>query len=93
MAELIDRKEIFFEGKSGNINGWYFDDIEIYTIDKLNLGLMSINMPEIIGTNDNEISFTISKSSNLRIFYFIVETTFVEGYFHIFIIHCLKPIY
>ena len=49
---------IFFEGNSGYINGWYFDDIDIYTIDELNLGLMSVDMPEVIGTKDNEISFT-----------------------------------
>ena len=65
---------IFFEGKSGNINGWYFDDIEIYTIDKLNLGLMSVNMSEIIGTNDNEISFTIRNTGEETV------TSFVASY-------------
>ncbi len=53
---------IFFEGVSGNINGWYFDDIEIYTLDKLNLGLMSIDIPEIAGATDNEISFTVKNT-------------------------------
>ena len=49
---------IFYEGSSGYINGWYFDDIEIYTLDKLNLGLVSINMPEIANATGNEITFT-----------------------------------
>ncbi len=53
---------IFFEGTSGNINGWYFDDIDIYTIDELNLGLMSLDIPEILGTKDNEITFTVKNT-------------------------------
>ena len=53
---------IYFSGTSGNINGWYFDDIEIYTLDELNLGLMSIDMPEIANTNDNEIAFTVKNT-------------------------------
>ena len=53
---------IFFEGNSGYMNGWYFDDIEIYTLDELNLGLMSVDMPEIIGTKDNEIPFTVKNT-------------------------------
>ena len=53
---------IYFSGTSGNINGWYFDDIEIYTLDELNLGLMSIDMPEISTTKDNEIAFTVKNT-------------------------------
>ncbi len=49
---------IFFEGRSGNINGWYFDDIDIYTLDDLNLGLITLNVPEILGTKDNHFVFT-----------------------------------
>ena len=53
---------IYFSGTSDNINGWYFDDIKIYTLDELNLGLMSIDMPEIANTNDNEIAFTVKNT-------------------------------
>ena len=53
---------IFFEGISGNISGWYFDDIEIYTLDKLNIGIMSTDIPEIAGTTDNAISFTVKNT-------------------------------
>ena len=53
---------IFFEGTSGNINGWYFDDIEIYTLDKLNIGIMSIDIPEIAGATGNTISFTVKNT-------------------------------
>ena len=49
---------IFYEGSSGYINGWYFDDIDIYTLDKLNLGVVSIDMPEIANATGNEITFT-----------------------------------
>ncbi|MBQ4547738.1 MAG: T9SS type A sorting domain-containing protein [Bacteroidales bacterium] len=53
---------IFFDGASGNMNGWYFDDIEIYTLDKLNIGIMSIDIPEIAGATDNAISFTVKNT-------------------------------
>ena len=53
---------IFFEGSSGNISGWYFDDIEIYTLDELNLGLLSLDIPEILGTNDNNFSFSVKNT-------------------------------
>ena len=53
---------IFYDGASDNMNGWYFDDIEVYTIDKLNLGIMSIDVPEIAGTTDNEIAFTVKNT-------------------------------
>ena len=55
---------IFFNGYSGNINGWYFDDIEIYTVDKLNLGLLSLDMPEISSSNDNEIAFHVKNTGS-----------------------------
>ena len=58
---------IFFEGNSGDINGWYFDDIEIYTLDDLNLGLISIDIPEITNAIDNDITFTVKNSGREKI--------------------------
>ena len=58
---------IFYEGNSGNMNGWYFDDIEIYSLDELNLGLMSINIPEIVGTENNTISFIVKNTGKENI--------------------------
>lgn len=55
---------IFFEGTSGYINGWYFDDIEIFTIDELNLGILSFNMPDIIGINNNDVSFIVKNTGS-----------------------------
>ncbi len=65
---------IYFSGTSGNINGWYFDDIEIYTLDELNLGLMSIDMPEIANANDNEIKFSVKNTGEETI------TSFTASY-------------
>ena len=65
---------IYFTGTSGNINGWYFDDIEIYTLDELNLGIISVDIPEIAGTNDNEIAFTVKNTGKETI------TSFTANY-------------
>ena len=58
---------IFYEGSSGYMNGWYFDDIDIYTLDKLNLGLMTIDMPEIASATGNEITFTAKNTGSTEI--------------------------
>ena len=65
---------IFYEGTSGNMNGWYFDDIEIYTLDELNLGLVSINIHEISNATNNDISFTVRNSGKETI------TSFTASY-------------
>ena len=65
---------IYFSGTSGNINGWYFDDIDIYTLDEINLGLMSVDIPEISITKDNEIAFTVKNTGKETI------TTFNASY-------------
>ena len=65
---------IFYEGSSGYMNGWYFDDIDIYTLDKLNLGLMTIDMPEIASATGNEITFTAKNTGSTDI------TTFTASF-------------
>ena len=50
---------IFYTGDSNNMNGWYFDDIEVYTLDQLNLSMLSINFPNIVGIEDNQVGFKV----------------------------------
>ena len=50
---------LFYEGNSYNVNGWYFDDFEIYLQEELDLKLLSIDIPEIIPTGETEIVFTV----------------------------------
>ena len=53
---------IFYTGDSQNMNGWYFDDIEIYTLDELNLSMLDINFPNIVGTEGNEVTFKVQNT-------------------------------
>ena len=50
---------IFYTGDSNNMNGWYFDDIEVYTLDQLNLSMLSVNFPNIVGIEDNQVGFQV----------------------------------
>ena len=51
---------IYFTGNSYLVNNWYFDDIEVFKQEELDLELVSIDVPNIIGTDYNDgISFTV----------------------------------
>ena len=53
---------IFYTGDSQNMNGWYFDDIEVYTLDELNLSMLDINFPNIVGTEGNKVTFKVQNT-------------------------------
>ena len=50
---------LFFEGASYTMNGWFFDDFQISTQDKLDLAIISIDIPEMIKYDSHEVSFTV----------------------------------
>ena len=50
---------IFYTGNSYNINNWYFDDIEVFSMENLDLALNSINMNSTMGAGTAEIAFTV----------------------------------
>lgn len=39
---------VFYNGNSYNINDWYFDDIQIFTLETLDLGIVATNLPSYI---------------------------------------------
>ena len=39
---------IFYTGNSYNIDNWYFDDIMIFTLENLDLGLVSATLPDLL---------------------------------------------
>lgn len=49
---------IYYTGDSYNINDWYFDDIEIYTMANLDLGMTAINVADFVGSGDIAIAAT-----------------------------------
>lgn len=50
---------IFFTGNSYNINDWYFDDIEVFTLENLDLGVTAINVADYIVSGDATIAMEV----------------------------------
>lgn len=50
---------IFYTGNSYNINNWYFDDIEVFTLENLDLGVTAITVPDYVGSGELEISANV----------------------------------
>ena len=50
---------LFFTGSNYMLNGWVFDDIAIFTQDKLDMEIVSLNTPEMSNYGEHEISFTV----------------------------------
>ena len=55
---------IFYTGNSYNINNWYFDDIEIFSMENLDLSLNSINMNSTMGAGSVDVTFTVQNKGN-----------------------------
>ena len=53
---------IYFQGASNNINGWYFDDLEIVSLVATDAKAQSIDMRDIIPAGDNKISFSVQNT-------------------------------
>lgn len=47
---------IYYTGNSYNINDWYFDDIEIFTMANLDLGMTAINVADFVGSGSLPIA-------------------------------------
>ncbi len=50
---------IYFNGTSYNINNWYFDDIEIFSQENLDLSMSSIDMSSTMSSGEKEVAFTV----------------------------------
>ena len=50
---------LYFNGNSYNIENWFFDDIEIFSQENLDLSLASIDMNSAMGSGDKDITFTV----------------------------------
>ena len=51
---------IFFTGNAYNINDWYFDDIKVFTLEELDLGLTASNIPDYLGSGSFTPSVTVT---------------------------------
>ena len=74
---------IYFTGNSYLVNNWYFDDIEVFKQEELDLELVSIDVPNIIGTDyNNGISFTVRNTGLTTVTSFDVNMSlyYEDGY-------------
>jgi len=51
---------IFYNGYSFHFDKWYFDDIQIYTLEELDLGLSSIHVPEVVPTGGLTVGIDVT---------------------------------
>ena len=65
---------IYFTGNSYLVNNWYFDDIEVFEQAELDLELVSIDVPNIVGKDyDDGISFTVRNTGSTTVTNFDVN--------------------
>ena len=50
---------LYYSGSSYNMNDWYFDNIQIFTLENLDLGLTAVNLPGFIPNGEQAISFSV----------------------------------
>ena len=55
---------IYFQGNSTNINNWYFDDIEITSMEAIDAKAQSIDLGDIIPAGENTVSFSVQNTGS-----------------------------
>ena len=69
---------IFFNGSSYNINDWFFDDILIFTLENLDLGVTAVTLPNFISSGETSFGMTVFSYGSTTVT--SVEATYeVEG--------------
>ena len=53
---------IYYQGSTGNMNGWYFDDFEIVTIENNDGKVESIDMHDVVVSGKIGINFTVQNT-------------------------------
>lgn len=64
---------ITFTGNSYNINNWYFDDIEVFSMEELDLCLSSIDVPSVAVEGMVDVDFTVMNKGENTINEFVVS--------------------
>ena len=69
---------IFFNGSSYNINDWFFDDITVFTLENLDLGLEAATISSFVGSGENMFGIKVFSYGSTTVT--SVEATYeVEG--------------
>jgi len=77
---------ICYTGNSYNINNWYFDDVDIFSQELLDLSLSSIDIPSVAVAGNTDVAFTVmNKGANtineFKMSYLLGENELVEETF------------
>lgn len=67
---------IYFEGNSYLFNNWFFDDIQVYEQEELDVNVISIDIPKFIPKGENEVKFTVQNLGSTNIETFDAELSF-----------------
>ncbi|MBR3699897.1 MAG: T9SS type A sorting domain-containing protein [Bacteroidales bacterium] len=70
---------LFYTGNSYNINDWYFDDIEIFSQENLDLSLLSVDLSSVSAAGSKDIAFTV-QNKGLETVNQVVMTYQFEGF-------------
>ena len=74
---------IYYQGNSYNIDNWYFDDIEVFTLENLDLSLSSIVMPDFFTSSDPS-TLSVDVTVGMKVFnYGSTPITSVEATYEI----------
>ena len=69
---------IYFNGSSYNINDWYFDDITVFTLENLDLGIASSSVPGFVGSGNTPLDIEVFNYGSTTVT--SVEATYqIEG--------------
>ena len=79
---------IFYTGYSYNMNFWYFDDIQIFAQENLDVELSSIDMAKMIGAGNKNIEFTLTNNglnvvNQVKMSYQVNDNPIVEETFDV----------
>lgn len=79
MGQANVRFCLYYSGNSYNMNDWYFDDIQIFTLENLDLGITSINVNSYVPSGELNIGFDV-KSFGSTIVTDVEAVYEVEGF-------------
>ena len=79
---------LFYTGNSYNINYWYFDDIEIFTQENLDVQMSSIDVNSVISAGNRDVACTITNRgltpvNQVRLLYQLNNIQTVEEVFDV----------
>ena len=77
---------LYYTGNSYNINDWFFDDIEIFTQENIDMSLCSIDVLGTMGAGDVNVAFTVQNKgietvNNFKMTYEVDDWGIVEEVF------------